>query len=132
MDRNIFEYSNGDKKVKGDPITLRRRTQQLALQMGSRLGALIEKANPVIVGGPAVAKASDIELNEAWNALEKLEAIAREAFDLVAFDKESGKGATAEHALAVLDHFHEFLQKKNPMQDSNSTSTQSAEFTSAT
>lgn len=126
--RSIYRYADGSgKTVCGDPLVLLGKTKTFAIAMGKTIDALIDLANKVDLND-----ATDFEKSEAWAALGSLEEISRQSFDLAPFNRETGDGADMAHALAVLNHFHVWCEKKNQQPAAPSISIPSAESTSET
>ena len=117
--RAIYRYHDGAKIVYADPLATLAREKMVALQMGKDVDKLIDQSR-----AKDAAKASDIELAQAWTALNDLAEISRQTFGLAEFNPETGEGADMAHALGVLNHFHLWLEKKNQTLASPSTSSQ--------
>jgi hypothetical protein len=101
-ERAIFQYFNGVKNVFGDPLKIRRRLYNL---LGGDPNEVLNQANN---GVPEVKD----------KATEKLMAAVIYAFDMVPFDKESGKGALEYDCRAALDSFVKWIEeKKNPVEN---------------
>jgi hypothetical protein len=126
-EKKIFRYNDGEKVVAADPLLLRGKLTLAAIQRGKTIGGVIESANKVDLEG-----ISDIELSEAWAALDMLADISQEAFGLVPFNAETGNGADMAHAIGLVDHFYKWCEKKNQQPDLPQTSTPPSESTSET
>lgn len=98
--KKIFRYFDGSAWVFGDPLALKRRLSR----------ALDGDPNRYLA---ALAPESGDE--EAFQATEKVIQAVRVAFDMAAFDRNTGGGAKDQHCLdalaAFIDYIHE--QKKN-------------------
>jgi hypothetical protein len=124
----IFKYADGGgNMLSADPLAIRAELATRAINAGHKLNDLIEAANAIDLKG-----ATEIQVAEAWQAMMTLAQIATEAFELVPFDKKTGVGADAAHALAVLDHFHSWLKKNRQTRLSPPMSTPQPASTSAT
>jgi hypothetical protein len=126
-EKKIYAYNNGATRVVADPLLLRGKLTLAALQRGKTVAGVIDAANKV-----DLEDITDIELSEAWAALDMLSDISIEAFGLVTFDPATGNGADMAHAIGLVDHFYKWCEKKNPPQDLQPTSTPPSESTSAT
>ncbi len=117
-ERRIFEYHDGAQKVYGDPLEINMRLS-LTLPDADEVRRKINESDK-----PGL---SPEEVYAAWAAHEKLCLAVREAFQMVEFDRTTGKGATSAQCIAVWNMFSRFMQKKNPSGDTLPTSPPSME-----
>ncbi len=102
MDENngLFKYFDGLRYRFADPWSVHR---QLTLASQGGINTLLEQAAD-----------KDNELR-SLNAVGELVGIARLAFEMAAFDPETGGGATERHCLDALYAYCEYAeQKKTP------------------
>src|SRR5882724_12726100 len=77
----VFVYFDGEKVIHGDPIMLHR---WMLGHAEGKLGQLIEDVR-------------NDDQSIAFPAIEKMLDVARKTFDLVPYDRETGKGAMEHH-----------------------------------
>lgn len=94
-ERKIFRYFDGSEHVYGDPTRIRRR---LAEALGRDVNSVLAEVHD----RPEQAPRLRGELCEA----------IRYAFEMVAYDRQTGTGATEEHCEQALWAYHEFRNQK--------------------
>lgn len=131
-ERQIFKYEDGNGKVLcADPLVVIGKMRTLAIGHGKTIDEWIKLARPSLSGGPKADEMTDIELTDSWNAISVLEDISRHTFNLAPYDEATGGGADATYALAVLNRFNVWSEKKNQKQSQPSMQSQFSESTSA-
>lgn len=149
-DTRIFEYSRGERNPDGtfkiiyaDPATIRR---QLDISLPNRnqlvdqylAGQHVKKVKAAEAYAHEQARHADpalpdkiIEFTDDENAAIRMGGIAhqkicngiRDAFELLPFDSTTGIGCTEYMTIAVLNHWDEWLEKKDgstpPLQTSS-------------
>lgn len=94
--RRVFgPYFNGEDQVYADPLTVHRR-----------LFSLLGDPNAVLLD----ANSDDPSLRH--QAREKLLPAAREALELVPFDKKTGRGSLEQDVMAALRSYLEWMEGK--------------------
>lgn len=133
--REIFAYNNGKAPVAADPLVIEGRLRVAAVARGTTIDKVIASANLSIK-----PDATEDEQAEAYQSTETLCAIATEVFGLklapytaeaLGMETEPGE-ADMTFAIAVVDHFYRFLEKKNQPTDSRPGSTPSTASISGT
>jgi hypothetical protein len=109
----IFQYSDGEKLVWGDPLRIQR-------DLYTALGSPDEVLNDTESESPAI-----------WMpAMSRLMNAARVAFPLAAFDPATGNGATDKIVQAAVDALWECLAEKKTTGESAGLPTSSEPTTS--
>lgn len=115
MNRDIFEYENGERKVFADPLFL---NDQL---MVASDGTLWDAWNKLVAIDSA--NGDMLVIMEGIKAREYLANLARRVFKLVPFNDATGEGMTPSQCIDVLVSFLVYLtQKKTRREPSLTTS----------
>ncbi len=127
-DRKIYRYQDGSGNTRfADPLIIRTTLLSLAMQHGKTVNGLIDEGKAV-----DLKNATPEQLVEGWNALKLLASITMDAFELKPMDPATGDGATMAQAIALINHYHRFCEKKNRKPASPATSMPPTESTSGT
>ncbi len=115
MDKNIFQYFNGERAVYGDPLVILRVFTGRCEGDVEGVFELSQSENP----------------DQSIRASERIIAAAREAFKMIPFSEETGAGATDEVVFSVLGSFFEWWSKKKRSGESKPTSEPSSDLSEA-
>jgi hypothetical protein len=119
-ERSVFAYDQGDGAVvHGDPNMLRMRMSSEAIVRQTTMEKICTDAESV---DEAVASGDPLQLLKTMQAIEALGQIVIAAFEMVPYDRTTGRGTTNKMAIATLHAFNVFLEKKNPSTESQPTS----------
>jgi hypothetical protein len=98
----IFEYHNGEKEVKADPVLIRHKLYRAVREQGFTLDVLLR--NIVLQG--------ETEQDLVFEAAEVLIPAIHQAFGTHDYDSETNTGLTWSRCMKLLDDFLMFEQKK--------------------
>lgn len=131
----IFSYFNGVKTIHADPVDLHYRLLEVAKGHLAQVWDESKRRGPDDEDGDS----PEVKANkEAMRAAEFLRAIpalrqltewTREAFRMVPYDEDTGKGATIRHCSEALDDFFIFLASEKKSTDDSPTDAPSSEST---
>ena len=114
-EKRIFEYSDGMANVFGDPLEIDLKLREA---LDYRWAEVCENAQPKEANGQPRAEPVILEAHK------KLVNAAFRAFQLVPFDRMTGKGCTAAMAMRVYNEFIDFRDGLKKKQSESSDSTQ--------
>lgn len=106
-DRKIFEFSDGTKTIKADPLVIRRKL--LVASAGEFWDLLAQGHRPADAGKEALEIVMARE-----DAQEKVVLCVRAAFDLPPVDPGTGQGCTEAMCWAVLGRYLDLLEGNAP------------------
>lgn len=102
MNKDIFQYFNGERSVFGDPLVILRVFTRQCEGDVEGVFKLSQSENP----------------DQSITASEKIIRAAREAFSMLPFDTDTGAGATDEVVFSILGSFFEWWAKKKSSTES--------------
>lgn len=116
-EKQILQFFNGEKLVYADPIEVNRRIYHLlddpATTVEKAGGSKRDDAGNVLVEYPEPV---------VFEAMNKLVAAIRFAFDMPPIDPDTGKGATHADCMAAWEDFCAFMVSKKKPDDISPTS----------
>lgn len=117
--RAIFRYFDGEKNVFGDPLDLLHRANHFAGgDINNVIQSMVIGAYPRDGEGRAIiTDQTDAEYklhaDERFDAEQKFQEAIRKAFEMIPFDKSTGKGAMGRDVQRAWDELMDFLEKKS-------------------
>jgi hypothetical protein len=106
--KEIFPYNNGEKVVRADPIRMRAQLHVEANAEGTSISNLIGAIDAGDKEG-----ADDAAVANKSGAVKILAGIVGRAFGLSGEALHEDGTPDVAYALGLLDHFYEYLEKKN-------------------